>query len=47
MECEKSEDSGVLRGEGNLQGMKWGLWCVKCRVWSVKCRVLSVYSVCM
>ena len=39
MECEDSEDSGVLRGKRNVQGMKWRLWCVKCKPWIVKCRV--------
>jgi hypothetical protein len=32
VECEDSEDNGVLRGECNAQGMRWELWCVKCRV---------------
>jgi hypothetical protein len=36
VECEDSEDSGVLTGKLNVQGMKWKLWCVKCRVWSAK-----------
>ena len=36
MEREDSEDSGVLTGKLNVQGMKWKLWCVKCRVWSAK-----------
>ena len=29
-DSEDSEDSGVLRGKCSVQGMKWGLWCVRC-----------------
>ena len=32
MECEDSEDSGVLNGDCSVKGVKWGWWSVKCRV---------------
>ena len=32
VECEDNDDSRVLSRECNVQGMKWGLWSVKCRV---------------
>ena len=45
VECEGSEDSediGVLSGECDVTGVKWGLWSAKCRVKSLECRVWSV-----
>lgn len=36
VECEDSEDSGVLSGERSVKGMKWGSRSVKCQVQSVE-----------
>ena len=32
VQCEGNYESGMLSGNCNVQGMKWGLWGVKCRV---------------